>query len=257
MWDLVKSCAFKKTYSARPVITLVDINAPHHKFWQQRQTKINGIFHPEWGYPDPAPSFIRTARVVLVATAVGATAGAGVISSLVERPAAEVSEPSNAARTLTRAVDYSSTPVSTPQAARTRGQSQLPQPKVQANRQAAIEDQSTKPPPTSDRVDGPAASEPSNSATLSAPASNTALVEAPVPIDASPGQAADATTATAHTTPVPPGTPVTERQINEPTDQTKHATTAKAKTAPLRLFNRRRMNVGAFLAGIRPGPPHP
>ncbi len=244
--------SLEKKYGARPVITLVDINAPDHGFWQQRQAKIGGIFQPEWGYPASAPSFIRTARVVLVATAIGATAGAGVILSLVERPAAEVSELSNAARTLTQAVDYSSTPVSPPRAARTRGQSQLPQPEVQGNRQAAIEDQSTNAPPTSGRVDGPAASEPSNSSILSAPASNTALVEAPVPIDASPGQAADAMTPGAHATPVPPETPVTERQINERTDRTTHATTAKAKTAPLRLFNRRRMDAG--LARTRAGP---
>jgi hypothetical protein len=37
-------------------------------------------FHPEWGYLAPAPSFIRTARVVLAATNVGAIAGAGVVS---------------------------------------------------------------------------------------------------------------------------------------------------------------------------------
>lgn len=41
-----------------------------------------GNFHPEWGYLAPAPSFMRTARIVLVATAVGATAGAGVVVSL-------------------------------------------------------------------------------------------------------------------------------------------------------------------------------
>ena len=253
----MKSYAFtKKTYGTRPMTTLVDINAPLHRFWEQRQAKINGIFHREWGYPVPVPSFIRTTRVVLVATAVGATASGGVILSLVEPPAVEVSEPSHAARTLTRLVDYSSTPVSTPRSARPQGQGQLPQPKMQANSQAAIEDQSAKPPPISGRVDGPAASEPSNSpTTLSAPASNTASAEAPVPIDASPGQAADATTPAADTMPVPPGTPVTERQIAERTDRAKHATTAKAKTAQLRFLKRRR--TAAFLAGIRPGPPHP
>jgi hypothetical protein len=46
-----------------------------------------GNFSPEWGYLAPVPSFMRTARVVLVATAVGATAGAAVVLSLVERPA--------------------------------------------------------------------------------------------------------------------------------------------------------------------------
>jgi hypothetical protein len=44
-----------------------------------------GNFSPEWGYLAPAPSFARTARVVLVATAIGATAGAGVVLSLMDR----------------------------------------------------------------------------------------------------------------------------------------------------------------------------
>ena len=34
-------------------------------------------FHPEWGYLAPAPSFMRTARLVLLATAIGGTLGAG------------------------------------------------------------------------------------------------------------------------------------------------------------------------------------
>ena len=44
-----------------------------------------GNFSPDWGYLAPAPSFARTARIVLVATAIGATAGAGVVLSLVDR----------------------------------------------------------------------------------------------------------------------------------------------------------------------------
>ncbi len=48
-----------------------------------------GNFSPEWGYLAPAPSMLRTVRVVLVATAVGATAGAGAVLSLVDRPAAD------------------------------------------------------------------------------------------------------------------------------------------------------------------------
>jgi hypothetical protein len=39
-------------------------------------------FHPEWGCLAPAPSFTRTMRTVLVATAVGAVAGGGVVLSL-------------------------------------------------------------------------------------------------------------------------------------------------------------------------------
>ncbi len=55
-------------------------------------------FNPEWGYLAPAPSFMRTARVALVAGAIGATAGAGVVFSLIDRPAAQ--ETSVADRTL-------------------------------------------------------------------------------------------------------------------------------------------------------------
>jgi hypothetical protein len=57
-------------------------------------------FNPEWGYLAPAPNFMRTARVALVAAAVGAISGAGVVLSLIDRPAAE--ETSIAARTLVR-----------------------------------------------------------------------------------------------------------------------------------------------------------
>jgi hypothetical protein len=64
-----------------------------------------GNFHQEWGYLAPAPSFIRTARVVLVAVAVGATAGAGVVFSLVGR---EDTETSVAARTLARPAEAAS-----------------------------------------------------------------------------------------------------------------------------------------------------
>jgi hypothetical protein len=52
-----------------------------------------GNFHPDWGYLAPAPSFMRTARIVLVATAIGATAGAAVMISLVQHPA---TDPANA-----------------------------------------------------------------------------------------------------------------------------------------------------------------
>jgi hypothetical protein len=47
--------------------------------------RFAGNFSSEWGYLAPAPSFARTARIVFVATAIGATAGAGVVLSLVDR----------------------------------------------------------------------------------------------------------------------------------------------------------------------------
>jgi len=60
-------------------------------------------FNPEWGYLAPAPSFMRTARVAIVAAAIGATSGAAVVFSLIDRPAAE--ETSIAARTLVQQGD--------------------------------------------------------------------------------------------------------------------------------------------------------
>ncbi|MFZ3334397.1 MAG: hypothetical protein WBF24_07470 [Xanthobacteraceae bacterium] len=48
-----------------------------------------GNFNSEWGYLAPAPSFMRTVRVVLVATAIGATAGAAVVLSLIDRPSVD------------------------------------------------------------------------------------------------------------------------------------------------------------------------
>ena len=60
-----------------------------------------GNFNPEWGYIAPAPNFLRTARVFVVAAAIGATASAVVVFSLMDRPAAETSV---AARTLVQPV---------------------------------------------------------------------------------------------------------------------------------------------------------
>ena len=63
-----------------------------------------GNFHPEWGYLAPAPSFMRTARIVLVAMAIGATAGAAVIISLVPRPSTDAANTSIAAHALVTSV---------------------------------------------------------------------------------------------------------------------------------------------------------
>lgn len=59
-----------------------------------------GNFHPEWGYFAPRPSFVRTLRIALVATAIGATAGAAVVVSLVARPASGTADSSIAAHAL-------------------------------------------------------------------------------------------------------------------------------------------------------------
>jgi hypothetical protein len=59
-----------------------------------------GNFHPDWGYLAPAPSFMRTARIVLVATAIGATAGAAVMISLVPHSATDAADGPIAAHAL-------------------------------------------------------------------------------------------------------------------------------------------------------------
>ena len=60
-----------------------------------------GNFNPEWGYIAPAPKFLHTARVFVVAVAIGAMASAAVVFSLMDRPAADRSV---AARTLVQPV---------------------------------------------------------------------------------------------------------------------------------------------------------
>ena len=61
-----------------------------------------GNFNLEWGYLAPAPSFLRTVRLIAVAAAIAATASAAVVFALVRQPAAEESI---AARTLVQSVD--------------------------------------------------------------------------------------------------------------------------------------------------------
>jgi hypothetical protein len=72
-------------------------------------------FHPEWGCLAPAPSFMRTARNVLVATAVGATAGSGVVFAFVGHSAGD--QASVAERTLVRPIPAVPTLVSAAQTA--------------------------------------------------------------------------------------------------------------------------------------------
>jgi len=59
-------------------------------------------FHPEWGLSRPAPSFIRRARVVLIATAVGVAFGAGAVFSWISHQGLESSV---AERTLVRPIE--------------------------------------------------------------------------------------------------------------------------------------------------------
>ena len=126
--------------------------------------RFAGNFHPEWGYLAPAPSFLRTARVALVAAAVGATAGAGVVLSLTDRPV----ETSVAARTLVRPVEAAAADVDR------ASQAAL----AQAAAPPVVEPQAAKPVPAS--TGAPAASESTSVTTALAPANIAALAEAPV-----------------------------------------------------------------------------
>ncbi len=138
-----------------------------------------GNFHPEWGYFAPAPSFMRTVRIALVAAAVGATAGASVMVSLVERPAADVGNTSIATHALVTSVQAaipeaaSAAPVNKPAVA----QAQVPM-QVQAQPQPVVE-RETSPPPTGGPARSLGASEAGTTATPQAPASVAALAEVP------------------------------------------------------------------------------
>jgi hypothetical protein len=130
-----------------------------------------GNFHQEWGYLAPAPSFIRTARVILVAAAVGATAGAGVVFSLVGR---EDTETSVAARTLARPAEAASAQLNVlppaPAALASGAQDHAPRSLAADAPRAGAADSESKP-----------------SSTTKAPAGIAALAEVPaVTEDASP-----------------------------------------------------------------------
>jgi hypothetical protein len=112
--------------------------------------RFAGNLHPEWGYLAPAPSFLRTARVALVAAAVGATAGVGVVLSLTDRPV----ETSVAARTLVQPVQAAASTV------------------VGASRPALAQT--------------PIAAESGSVSTAQAPANMAALAEAPAASDDAP-----------------------------------------------------------------------
>ncbi len=130
--------------------------------------RFAGNFNPEWGYLAPAPSFIRTVRIAVVAAAVGATAGAAVVFSLADHPAAEESV---AARTLAGPADFA--PARTPSQAQAKagqGQSAMLSP---ANAVAV----------------SPSPSESGASSKIQRPASIAALAETPAATDAASPQA--------------------------------------------------------------------
>jgi hypothetical protein len=87
-----------------------------------------GYSHPGWGYRASARDFFRAARIVVAALAVGATASAGVVLALVDRP---VEQTRSVPGTLVQPIQAASTSGSAPHAA-------------QLSPQAALQSQPTK-----------------------------------------------------------------------------------------------------------------
>jgi hypothetical protein len=158
-------------------------------------------FHPEWGYLAPTQGFIRTARVALVTTAVGAIVGAGVGFSWISH---QVTETSVAARTLVRPIDASSS--------RTNASPQATQMKVlQPTQQQSPLPLASSGQPTST----PSSSESSASPPTQAPEGIAALPEAPSGTDA-PVKAATAAPPAAAEAPSVDVTPMKKKVTKKP-----------------------------------------
>jgi hypothetical protein len=176
--------------------------------------RFAGNFHPEWGYLAPAPNFMRTARVVVVATAIGATAGAAVVLSLAERSAPgavadagktmvvvhSLVQPAEAAAPATAPVAAATpAPVIAPVATAAPAAPVAPAApaKVQASIQpsaaaAAPVTRQPSAPPVTASAPPPAPSESRTVSTSAAPASVAALSESPPVTEASPPPASNA-----------------------------------------------------------------
>jgi hypothetical protein len=161
-----------------------------------------GNFNPEWGYLAPAPSFLRTARVVVVAAVIGATAGAAVVFSLVDRPAAEESV---AARTLVQPVASAFVPTVT-QLQAEELQASPPQPVALSGARG----QPAKPRAANAHAVTSGASESSTPSATQHPASAAVLAEAPALTDIPPALAATDTAL------APDGTPAQKKAAKKP-----------------------------------------
>jgi hypothetical protein len=145
-----------------------------------------GNFSPEWGYLAPVPSFARTARVVLVATAIGATAGAGVVLSLIDHPS-EPEKTAIAARAIVTSVRAEAMPSVAPTPASTAPTTSAApaKPALPSRASLAAAPPSAKPAAMNAAAPTPAAS----TATVSP---NSAAPAAAQPISALPAAAANA-----------------------------------------------------------------
>jgi hypothetical protein len=113
--------------------------------------------NPEWGCIASTPNFLHTARVFVVAVAIGAMVSAGVVLSLMDRPIAEASV---AARTLVRSVEPTQPARSMPLAA---------QPQTRSEQTSLSQTER----------DAPGADSPAGDATIQRPPIAAALAETP------------------------------------------------------------------------------
>jgi hypothetical protein len=157
-----------------------------------------GNFHPEWGYLAPAPSFLRTARTALVATAIGATAAAIVVVSLVERPDGNNDNTSIAAHALVTSapVISSATAATQPVAKDSASVGRVSVPRVAvvpvpapAQGRPAVVARTLPPVPVSRPPEAAASANEPDAAGTPAPASVAALTETPASLDAEPATA--------------------------------------------------------------------
>jgi hypothetical protein len=148
-------------------------------------------FNPEWGYAAPSPSVMRTARLIVVAAIIGATAGAATVFSLLDRP---VAEESVAARTLVAPDPGRPVIASTSTAAQQPiGRQQVKSP---AEAENSLE-QKAPPAPTAGATTGPQQSEPATTSTPQGPTSAAALAEVPAVKDTPSAQMLNHTIAVA------------------------------------------------------------
>ena len=192
-----------------------------------------GNFHPEWGYLAPAPDFIRTARVVLVATAIGVAAGAGVTFSLVAYPTTETSV---SARTLVNEV---ATACAT-SAELTSGQS----PTQRQSRSSAV---------VASQLADAAASQLSTSSTRRAPEGVLALAEIPTGSGDAPVKIGAAAPAPAAKVPVADPAPIKMKSTKTLNSTLRYASRGEPlQLAPDRNYRRRSLD-GYYETGAQRG----
>jgi hypothetical protein len=174
--------------------------------------RFAGNFHPEWGYLAPAPNVMRTVRIVAVATAIGATAGAAVVLSLADHPAsnpvADAGKSLVVVHSLVQPAEAAApamTPAPAPPVVAVAAPPVVAQPAPTIASPPQHMQASAQPiaPSAIARQPAPLASDSSTMATAQPPASVAALSESPPAMDVVPAHAGDVAIV-----PPPPPAPV-------------------------------------------------